>query len=458
MIKNNTKPHSHSTLEQSSVIIPLTTSEPDPILPPTLQLMKKYDYVAESTTGLSDIQLPFEELQEGVAKYGMLHTPGMPFEEYKEAMNREWIDVTDYDEEPEEITVDITETMNYDIYVETLKKLSRYDGVYLYQIGESTEGRDLYAIEIDMDEDRNNMVFMFTGQIHAREFAGGTFLVKMFADLVQKAQTDKDTMNMLYRNKFVAVPIINVDGREALIKEPEKWKSSGQLWKAYTNGIDGNRNFPTLSWGQVSKGNKLNYSVASKPGFSNYGGRYAGSNKETKAMMKWLYHYTVVEQAECLIDMHQQGAEIYAGKGWGPKRQSHLSVELRDEILSILNAGKTERKYKVVKDEPKYGLTGRGASITDYAFSISAGGKFSPAMGFCVLPNGKKEVLLMQINDMDHAKFKIKAPNKTFKTITIEIGKGAKYLGNSEETRQLLAEEYWKYNFGVLMECLPLIN
>jgi len=121
MIKNNTKPHSHSTLEQSSVIIPLTTSEPDPILPPTLQLMKKYDYVAESTTGLSDIQLPFEELQEGVAKYGMLHTPGMPFEEYKEAMNREWIDVTDYDEEPEEITVDITETMNYDIYVETLK-------------------------------------------------------------------------------------------------------------------------------------------------------------------------------------------------------------------------------------------------------------------------------------------------------------------------------------------------
>ncbi|NLP33913.1 MAG: hypothetical protein GX359_01815 [Clostridiales bacterium] len=280
----------------------------------------------------------------------------------------------------------------------------------------------------------------------------------MFVDLVQKAQTDKEIMNMLYRNKFVAVPIINVDGREALINEPEKWKSSSQLWKAYSNGTDGNRNFPTLSWGQVSKGNKLNYSVVSKPGFINYGGEHAGSNKETKAMMKWIYHYTVVEQAECLIDMHQQGSEIYAGKGWGLKSQSYLSVDLRDDILSILNTGNTDRKYKVVKDEPKFGLTGRAATITDYAFSISAGGKFSPAAGFCVLIDGKKEVLLMQINDMDNAKFKIKAPNKTFKTITIEIGKGVKYLGNSKKTRELLAEEYWKYNFGALMECLPIIN
>lgn len=455
VIKYNLKSQTAS-LEQSSIPISLTASDQN--LPPTLRLMKKHDYVAESTTGLSDEQLPFAELRERVAEYGMIHTPGMPYEEYVEAMNQEWIDVTDYDGEPEKITVDITETMNYDNYVETLKKLSRYDGVYLYQIGKSTEGRDLYAIEIDMDEDRNNKVFMFTGQVHAREFAGGTFLVKMFVDLVQKAQTDKDIMSMLYRNKFVTVPIVNVDGREALINEPEKWKSSGQLWKAYTNGTDGNRNFPSLSWGQVSKGNKLNYSVASKPGFSNYGGRYAGCNNETKALMKWIYHYVVIEQAKCLIDMHQQGSEVYAGKGWGPKKQSHLSVDLRDEILSILNAGKTERKYKVVKDEPKFGLTGRGSSLTDYAFSVSTGGKFSPAAGFLVLNDGKKEVLLMQINDIDNAKFKIKAPNKTFKTITIEIGKGEKYLGNSAETRKLLAEEYWKYNFGVLMECLPLIN
>ncbi|NLP33912.1 MAG: hypothetical protein GX359_01810 [Clostridiales bacterium] len=162
MIKHNTNPQSHSTLEQSSLTLPLLTPEPDPILPPTLELMKEHDYVAESTTGLSEKQLPFEELRKRVAKYGMLHTPGMPFEEYKETMNQEWIDVTDYNGEPEKIKVDITETMNYDSYVDTLKKLSRYDGVYLYQIGKSTEGRDLYAIEIDMDEDMNNKVYMFT--------------------------------------------------------------------------------------------------------------------------------------------------------------------------------------------------------------------------------------------------------------------------------------------------------
>lgn len=419
--------------------------------------MEEYDYVKESITGLSAKQLPFDELRKQVAKFGTLHTPGMPFEEYKEAMNYEWIDATDYQGEPQKITIDITESMNYDSYVDILKKLSRYDGVYLYKIGTSTQGRDLYAIEIDMDADVHNNVFMFTGQIHAREFAGGTFLVKMFADLVQNAQTDKDTMEMLYTNKFVAVPVINVDGREALINEPDKWKTSGQLWKAYTNGTDGNRNFPTLSWGQVSKGNKRNHSVASIPGFSNYGGRYAGSNKETKALMKWIYHYTIVEEAECFIDMHQQGSEIFAGKGWGLKKQSHLSMDLRNEILSILNTGNKDRKYGVTKDEPKYGLNGRGTTITDYAIAISCGGKFSPAAGFCVLTKAKKEVLLMQINDLDNAKFKIKAPNKTFKTLTIEIGKGGKYLGDSEATRELLAKEYKKYNFAILMECLPII-
>ncbi len=215
----------------------------------------------------------------------------MPYSEYREAMNYEWKDCTDYKNKPSKIEVDITKEIGYTEYVKILKRLSRYDGVYLYKIGESTDGKSIYSIEIDVDSNKEKKVIMLTGQIHARETAGGYFLTKSLVDLVQQAQTDSKAMNILKEYKYVAVPIINVDGRDNIIYNQKEWTSSdGQLWKAYSNGTDGNRNFPGLSWGQVAKGNCLKWNVKSKPCGDNYCGAYAGCNSETKALMKWAYH------------------------------------------------------------------------------------------------------------------------------------------------------------------------
>ncbi|MGB4661056.1 MAG: M14 family metallopeptidase, partial [Mobilitalea sp.] len=383
-----------------------------------------------------------------------LYGTGMPYAEYKDAMEYEWKDCTDYKTKHTKITLDIKKTMNYSTYVNTLKRLSRYEGVYLYKIGKSTEGRNIYAIEIDMESNENKVVFMFTGQVHAREFAGGTFLVNMFVDLVQKAQTDEVTMDLLKSYKYVAVPIINVDGREALIKEPSEWISGTSLWKAYTNGTDGNRNFPSVLWGQVSKGNNLKWNVKSKPGACNYAGKYAGSNSETKAMIKWLYHYIAVEKAVCLLDMHQQGSGLYAGKGWSTKAQEKKANNLRKNIFKILNEGNYSRTYRIIKDEPTYGLVGSGSSITDYAVSVASGAKFSTAMGFFAYTDEKKEYMLLQITDIDNVKFNVSVINKNFSALTVEIGLGTKYLGNSRSTRNLLAIEYRKYHFDKLLESL----
>jgi hypothetical protein len=276
--------------------------------------MAEYDYVGSSVTGISKKKLPVKTLQKSVEDYGRLYGKGMPYSEYKAAMLNQWVDATEYGKKPVKISVNLTKTMDYDTYVDTLKKLSRYDGVYLYKIGKSTMGRDIYAIEIDVDSTLDKNVFMFTGEVHAREFAGGSFLVKEFVDLVLKAQTDKKTMQLLKGNKYVAVPIVNVDGREALITQPSKWMGNGELWKAYLNGTEGNRNFPGLQWGQVLYGNHKNWIIENKPGYANYPGSYAGCNSETKALMKWIYHYTVVEQADFYLDLHEQGSIVYAGK------------------------------------------------------------------------------------------------------------------------------------------------
>lgn len=422
----------------------------------TLELMSTYDYVGKSVTGISQKKEPLSVLQNRIKAYGSLYGTGMPFEEYKKAMNYKWVDATEYDKKPTKISVSIKDTMDYKTYVNTLKSLSRYKGVYLYKIGKSTLGRDLYAIEINVDSSYKKNVIMMTGEVHGREFAGGTFIVKELVDLVQKAQTDKKTMELLKRNKYVAVPIINVDVREGLIYKPSNWTTKGgELWKAYANGTDGGRNFPGLQWGQVAKGSVFKSSIATKPGYAHYAGKYAGSNSETKAMMKWLYHYIVVEKADRYIDMHQQGSIVYAGKTWQTKTQEKRSQQLRTDVMNILNKGITTRKYTRVYEGGLYGMLGEGSSLTDYAITLAVGAKFSPAYGFHTFTDGKKEYILLQVKDLDKSKIKFKEANSKFAAITLEIGYGRNYLGNSAATRRLLSQEYQYYNYGKLLETLP---
>lgn len=443
--------------EPSPTVTPTPSPTPIPkFIPDTLKTMMNYDYVGKSVTGISTKKVSVKTLQESVKAYGKLYGTGMPYQEYKDAMSFLWEDATEYRKKTSKINIDIAKTMKYDSYVKALKMLSRYEGVYLYKIGKSTEGRDLYAIEIDVKSDRDKEVIMLTGQVHAREFAGGTYIVKQFADLIQKAQTDKKTMELLKNNKFVAVPIINVDGREALINNSWKWTTrSGQLWKAYTNGVEGNRNFPGLQWGQVSKGSSLKSIIESKPTYANYPGKYAGSNKETKAMMKWFYHYIVLEQASAYLDLHQQGSIVYAGKGWQTKRQEQNSLDLRTKFFSLINKGNSRRTYTRVYDGTSYGLQGQGSSLTDYASTLAVGAKFSPAFGFHAFTDGNKEYMLLQIKDLDLKKIKVKEANRNLGVLTVEIGYGESYLGNSTYTRKLLAQEYTKYHFDRLLEALP---
>ena len=454
-------PTEHPSAIPTITPVPTKAPSPTPTAKPvyyskTLKLMASYDYVNNSVTGVSKAKKSLTTLRNLMKNYGSLYGEGMPFAEYKEAMKDKWTDATEYKKESVKLFVDIEKTMNYNSYVDTIKKLSRYEGVFLYKIGKSTEGRDLYAIEIDMQSDYDKNVIMLTGQIHAREFGGGTFLVKQLVDLVQKAQTDVKNMELLKKNKYVAVPIINVDGREALINAASKWTDKkGGLWKAYTNGTDGGRNFPGLQWGQVMKGAKYSSFIAQKSGYANYPGAYAGSNKETKAMMKFLYHYVIVEQADIYLDYHSQGSIIYAGKSWQTESQMKNSQNLRTAVMKILNKGNNKRKYTEIFESSAYGLKGEGSSLTDYAVSLAVGAKFSPGYGFLTFVSGGKEYPLLQVKDLDTFKIKFKEANKNFAAITMEIGYGVNYLGNSGKTRSLLADEYYNYNFDKLLEALP---
>ncbi|MCR5330570.1 MAG: hypothetical protein K6E62_05195, partial [Lachnospiraceae bacterium] len=248
-------------------------------------------------------------------------------------------------------------------------------------------------------------------------------------------------------------------GREGVAFDTDNYTySGGELWKATSDGTDLNRNFPGLSFSQIAKGNKKSKSIGTSPKKLYYPGDYGGCAGETKALMKFLYHYIILEKAPVLIDYHQQGLIGYAGKPWDTVAHQEACKGLANQMFSMMNSGNSY-KYRWVGEVDAYGLEGMGSTLTDYASSIAYGAKFSPAYGFCVYTDGNKEYPLSAIPKMDESPVTVNAPNDTFRTMTFEIGYGPEYLGYSDNTLKLLDAEYTNYHFDkVLYRLYEILN
>ena len=417
----------------------------------TVEKVNSFDYVEAFTTGISTKQFTVKQIQEQVKNFGKFDSSkGMSFTNFKIAMNQEWEDVTEKGK-ASKVTVDIATQFDYKKITDTMKQLSKYDGVMLIKFGHTAQSRDMLSLEIDRTKGKDVKTIILTGNIHAREGAGTPFILKELADLLSSATEDTILQKYLEHFRIVAVPCVNPDGRDGLIYDQAKYTASnGSLWKAYINGTDGNRNFPGVSWGQIVKGNQKKSIIASKPDGLYYPGDSAGSCSETRAMMKLLYHYIIREQAVCLIDYHQQGRIAYAGKPWQTSKQEKRCEGLANYMLGVLNKG-NKIKYVWVAEEPSYGLSGEGSTLTDFACSLATGAKFSPAYGFCVYTDNKSEYPLIMTIDLEKKENKFVEANSKFATMTFEIGAGSSYLGFSNSTRKQLKTEYSTYHFDQVL-------
>lgn len=419
----------------------------------TLKYVNEFDYYSDSVTGLTKESYTRKEIEDRLKDYGTFDGPmGMPVKEYKEAMNAKWVDVTKYEnqrKDPRTVELDLDKKYTYDDLVSFMEALSDREGVYMFDIGSTTLGRRMYALEIDIPSDYEKKVVVLTGNIHARETAGSVFIIKEIAELLQ-SDTD-EAKKLLQKIKFAIVPCVNPDGREGVAFNTSKYKySNGQLWKATSNGTDLNRNFPGLSWSQVKEGYEKSDFISDSSKKIYYPGDYAGSCNETKAMMKFLYHYIKIEKAQVLIDYHQQGRIGYAGKPFQKSSQQKRCKELAKYLFGRMNP--SLKKYIWWGEKEEYGLNGTGSTLTDFAVSIATGAKFSPGYGFFVYTDGKKEYPLIMIPRLDDTSLSVvHETNSKFATTTIEIGYGKEYLGYGSTSRELLKKEYDRYKFGRLL-------
>lgn len=442
--------------------ITAATQGTEAFVPETLKKVNSFDYYNDSISTLSDKRYSPQEIGELIADYGtFIGAPGMSDKLYRKAMEQEWTDLTDYKHAYSKTTLDLSKKYTYNDLAFIMKKLSRIDGVYMYRIGESTNGRDMYALEVDIPTKKKTAkdTIVLTGTIHARETAGCEFILKQLIELLESGSTE--ARKVLERTRFVAVPCVNPDGRDGVCFDTENYTySNNELWKATSSGTDLNRNFPGLAWGQLKEGVKKSDYISNSPKKLYYPGPYAGSAPETRAMMKFLYHYVVVEKAGLLVDYHMQGRVLYAGKPWASSAQIQRCEDYATSICKTLNVGHTKEKYVLWPEVDEYSLNATGSTLTDYACSIAYGSKFSRGYGFNVYCTARKEFPLITIPRMDKCKKKlIPEANPLFATFSFEIGWGSKSLGYSSTARELMAKEYTSFHFDkVLYKLSSLVH
>ncbi len=156
-----------------------------------------------------------------------------------------------------------------------------------FSLGQSGEGRDIWAVRIsdnpDVDEDEPEILIDCLH--HAREVMASEFGI-MFAEyLAQNYGSDPEITLLLDNRELYIVPIVNPDG---FIYNETTNPSGGGLWRKTrrdngdgTFGVDPNRNYP-FQWAYDDVGSSATTSSET------YRGPFAGSEPIVQAMMTFI--------------------------------------------------------------------------------------------------------------------------------------------------------------------------
>ena len=172
-------------------------------------------------------------------------------------------------------------------FVDSLRLLYPHVISQKWSIGQTLEGRDLWAFRIsdNPDIDENEPEIMIDAMHHAREIMASEFTI-MFAEyLAQNYGTDPEITWLVNNRELYIVPVVNPDG--SVYNETTDPLGGGMWRKNRRNngdgsfGVDPNRNYPYM-WGFDDSGSSPD------PTSDVYRGPSAGSELEIQAMMNFI--------------------------------------------------------------------------------------------------------------------------------------------------------------------------
>lgn len=200
---------------------------------------------------------------------------------------------------------------DYDKLQQDIKMLTdNYDIIEAFSIGQSAMGKEIPCLKIGKGEKK----LLLSGAYHGLEYLTSAFLVKFLTNYTIALMTNTqmcgyDAAELFDKATLFIVPMVNPDGVDIAVNGLDITNefhrrlismvgihSFNQVWQANVRGVDINHNFDA-NWQMT----------IDKPSPTKYGGEYAESEPETKAVAEFVRK----EKFDMLLAFHSQGKEIY---------------------------------------------------------------------------------------------------------------------------------------------------
>jgi carboxypeptidase T len=194
-------------------------------------------------------------------------------------------------------------------------------------IGESLEGRNIYALKISdnvhLDESEAEVIFI--GCHHAREWISVEIPFLFAQYLVENYSTDAQIKDLVDQSEIWIVPLLNPDGLQYSIHFYRYWRKNRRDNGDGTYGVDLNRNYDYM-WGYDDEGSSP-YTDSDV-----YRGPSAFSEPETRAIRELFAQ----RNFQALISFHSYSQVILYP--WGYTDQPAPDDALLDQIAAEMSS------------------------------------------------------------------------------------------------------------------------
>lgn len=218
----------------------------------------------------------------------------------------------------------------------------------VFSIGKSWDDRNIWCLRIGNPNASNRLVI--DAAIHAREWKNAQVVMRQAEEILRNYAS--------YRQRFQStcvyiIPMANPDGvtlaqygagaiRNKKLQKRCKKIGHFSIWKNNARGVNLNYNFPS----GFSKKRK-----SKKPDYKSYLGKKSGSEKETKALMKFINQI----HPHAVLNIHSMGSVIY----WN----FNVGGSLHQRLYNLAAKARSYNKYRMM---PKGGSTKASGGFGDW--------------------------------------------------------------------------------------------
>lgn len=195
-------------------------------------------------------------------------------------------------------------------------------------IGNSLEGRPIWAIRIAGPNAASNKSFAIICGIHAREWISPATGLWTIDKLITEYGTNQQITDLVNSVNWYIVPTMNPDGYQYTISTDRLWRKNRRN-NGGSFGVDLNRNF-SVGWTAPEGGN------STTPSSDTYRGTAAFSEPETQVIRDWV---NTLPNLGAFMDIHSFSQLVLAPQGYTlalPARQPEFEF-ITPEITSAIN-------------------------------------------------------------------------------------------------------------------------